>query len=150
MKISFDLDDTLIPANREEFPTEDKTLLQKLFGVEFIRKDTIKLLRKLKSQGHTIGVYTTSYRSKSKIWFQFYSYGFHLDFIINEKLNRKEISKAKVYATKYPPAFGIDVHIDDSVGVGIEGERYQFNAIIIKKDDADWCSKLEKEISNFN
>ncbi|UZR96076.1 HAD family hydrolase [Chondrinema litorale] len=150
MKISFDLDDTLIPANKDEFPTEVRSFIQKLFGVELIRKDTISLLKKLKAQGHKIGVYTTSYRSKSKIWFQFYSYGFQLDFIINEKLNRKEISKAKVYATKYPPAFGIDVHIDDSEGVGIEGEKYQFNAIIIEKDDTNWCSKLENKISNFN
>lgn len=150
MKISFDLDDTLIPANENEFPTEGRTLIQEIFGVELIRKDTVKLLNQLKAQGHTIGVYTTSYRSKSKIWFQFYSYGFSLDFIINEKMNRTAISKVKIYSTKYPPIFDIDVHIDDSEGVKIESEKYQFNVIIIKKDDVNWFSKLLKAIEIFN
>ncbi|GAB2687118.1 hypothetical protein GCM10027037_06600 [Mucilaginibacter koreensis] len=48
MKISFDLDDTIIPGSKT-FETEQQTLLQKLLGTEIIRKGTIELFKQYQS-----------------------------------------------------------------------------------------------------
>jgi hypothetical protein len=48
--------------------------------------------------------------------------------------------------SKYPPAFGFDVHVDDSRGVGIEGERHGFKTIIVAVDDKNWDNSILKEI----
>jgi hypothetical protein len=44
--------------------------------------------------------------------------------------------------SKYPPAFGIDLHIDDSEGVGIEGKRFHFEVLVISPRDAEWTSRI--------
>ena len=45
-----------------------------------------------------------------------------------------------------PNLFGIDIHIDDSKGVGMEGERYQFKTIIVDTNDTKWASKIKSRI----
>lgn len=63
LNISFDLDATLIPYNNE-FETENRNSIAKLFGIEKIRKGTPLLIKELQNEGHTINIYTTSYRKK--------------------------------------------------------------------------------------
>ena len=41
--------------------------------------------------------------------------------------------------SKYPPAFGIDFHVDDSEGVKIEGEEHGFRVVIVRPDDEHWA-----------
>lgn len=126
MKISFDLDDTLIPGSYNDFPTETRNLFQKLVNIERIREGTKELFKYLKENGNNVGVYTTSFRTRFKIKFQFLTYGIKLDFIINEKRNKSAQKRAGITSSKYPPAFDIDLHIDDSKGVEIEGEKLNF------------------------
>jgi len=95
MRISFDLDQTLIPIGNE-FETEKRNLFQKLFRVERIRKGTINLFKELKSKGHKLSIYTTSYREPYKIRFSFLTYGLRLEQIVNEKKNRKELSHKNI------------------------------------------------------
>lgn len=147
MKISFDLDDTLIPARKTDFPTIKRNVFQKLLNIEFLRHGTVELFRKLQSEGHNVGIYTTSYRSNLKIRFQFMTYGLKLAFVVNEKANRKKMKEISVSASKYPPAFGIDLHIDDSEGVAIEGDRLNFRTIIIRKDQMNWVSEIAKHMN---
>lgn len=66
MTISFDLDDTLIPGQKR-FEPEKISLLRRIAGVEPIRKDTILLFKELRSRGHQIYIYTTSFRSLASI-----------------------------------------------------------------------------------
>ena len=66
MNISFDLDGTLIPLNKE-FSTEKLNWFGHLLRVEKIREGSIDLITKLHNDGHTINVYTTSFRTKFKI-----------------------------------------------------------------------------------
>ena len=145
MIISFDLDDTLIPAGETDFPTEHRNFLQKVLEVERIRHRASELIQHLKRQGHTVGIYTTSYRSKLKLRLHLLTYGIRPDFIITEKENRQRLSKRQINCSKYPPAFNIDLHIDDSLGVEREGKTYNFQTIIIKKDDMDWLHKIKKK-----
>ncbi|GAA4297220.1 HAD family hydrolase [Nibribacter koreensis] len=137
MTISFDLDDTIIPGTKR-FPTERQNLIQRGFGLEKIREGTVQLLKDLKSEGHQILVYTTSYRSASYIRWLFFSYGIWLDGIINQRRHELILlTDGKLYS-KYPPAFGIDVHIDDSIGVEMEGQRFGFKTIIVAENDMQW------------
>ena len=146
MKISFDLDDTLIPAQDEDFETEEKSLIQKILGVESIRKGTKQVFEELKNAGHEVGIYTTSHRGIGWIRFHFWTYGISTDFIVNEKLNRKRLMEAGKSSSKYPPAFGVNLHVDDSRGVKMEGERHGFNVIILAKDESDWTNRILENV----
>lgn len=144
MKISFDLDDTLIPGNYLEFITENRNFFQKIFKIESLRKGTKELIKDLKSKENVIGIYTTSFRPKYKIKFQFLTYGIKLDFIINEKENRKELKRRNLNCSKYPPAFDIDIHIDDSKGVELEGQKHNFETIILGNTSKNWIKKIKE------
>ena len=50
--------------------------------------------------------------------------------------------------TKYPTAFGFDLHVDDSRGVKIEAEQNDFKVIIIETTDKNWIDKIRNEIKN--
>lgn len=146
MKISFDLDDTLIPSDDNCFPTERRNYLQRMLGVEKLRLYTSELFRHLQSEGHEVGVYTTSYRSRLKLWLHLFSYGITPDFIITEKENRKKLKKRQLSCSKYPPVFGIDLHVDDSLGVEREGKKYSFQTILVNKEDFDWREKIKRRV----
>ncbi|MFQ6599751.1 HAD family hydrolase [Flavobacterium sp. C3NV] len=147
MIISFDLDDTLIS---NKFEIEKSNLFHQFLGAESLRKGTIDLFKVLKKQNHKIYIYTTSYRRESRIKWMFYSYGISADFIINQQKHQKKLRKTNVYCSKFPPIFNIDIHVDDSVGVEREGEKYGFKTIIISETDDNWTQTILKEINLKN
>jgi FMN phosphatase YigB (HAD superfamily) len=146
MIISFDLDDTLIPGMKQ-FPTEARGLWQKLFSREKIRAGTVQLMKTLKAREHRIFVYTTSYRSPAYIRRLFFSYGIYPEMIINKTIHDKTLGERAGSISKYPPAFNIDVHVDDSPGVGMEGERHHFKTIIIAEMDTDWVNNILAQLA---
>ncbi len=148
MNISFDLDSTLIP-NGNEFTVAYKSRIAGLFGIENIRKDAPKLIAELQHKGHDIHIYTTSYRSERKIRLYLKYYGIKVCKVINQIENRKVLKEHNKYSSKYPPAFGFDVHIDDLEGVGIESETHNFKTIIIKPTNEKWAEKVIKEIEFY-
>jgi hypothetical protein len=139
MKISFDLDDTIIPGSKI-FETEQQTLFQKLWGLESIRKGTIELFRELKNRNHTVGIYTTSFRSCVRIKLLFLLNGFLPDFIINQNRHLRKLNKTNIRCSKYPLAFNIDLHVDDSRGVEVEGRKYGFRTLIIEEQCVEWVN----------
>jgi len=145
MVISFDLDDTLIPGTRS-FKTEDRNLFQRFAGIEEIRKGTIGLFKDLRSRGHSVYIYTTSFRSSFKLQLTFYSYGIPVDKVINQQLHDLILRENKNRSSKYPPAFGIDLHIDDSPGLQIEGHRYNFRTIIMGENDPGWTITILRDL----
>lgn len=145
MNISFDLDSTLIP-NGKEFETEKRNGIAKLFGIEEIRKGTFELISELQNQGNRIHIYTTSFRTKNKIRRNLKYYGIKVDRIVNQTENQRELKARDINSSKFPPAFGFDIHIDDSKGVGIESERYNFKTIIIEPSDKNWTEKIKSGI----
>lgn len=148
MKISFDLDGTLIPLGENAFPIERKTTLQKALKIEALRIGTKGLFKTLKTLGHEVGIYTTSFRSQSMIKFWLRSYGLKADFIINEQLAGPRLRQLNVGASKYPPAFNIDLHIDDLPGVALEGERYEFETILVDNNIQN-LEAILSDISNM-
>jgi len=47
---------------------------------------------------------------------------------------------------RYSPAFGIDLLVDDSAGVEIEGRRFGFSVVRVAPDDVDWVVKVERAV----
>jgi hypothetical protein len=145
MVISFDLDDTLIPGVKR-FETESQSLFQRVLGIEKIRTGTVQLIKDLQDRGHTVFVYTTSFRKPRKIRFMFRTYGIKLDKIINQTMHDRTLGRDCKRYSKYPPAFGIDIHIDDSKGVEMEGMRFNFRTIIVSEDQNNWESYIFRSI----
>lgn len=148
MNISFDLDSTLIPQG-DEFETEKRTWLATAMGVEKIRLGTPSLISELKSQEHRVHIYTSSFRSKMHIRKTLWYYGIKVYKIINQVENMRAQKSFQVYASKYPPAFGFDVHIDDLKGVEMEGEKFGFNVIWIKPSDKNWIATIKSQINDM-
>jgi FMN phosphatase YigB (HAD superfamily) len=145
MTISFDLDDTLIPGTKT-FETEKQTIAHRLFGLEKIRLGTIELFKELRDEGHRIYIYTTSFRSTTKIKLTFYFYGIPVDAAINQQRHDRQLRENKTRTSKFPPAFDIDVHVDDSLGLRIEGERFNFKTIIVDEHDKNWGQTILKSL----
>ena len=148
MNISFDLDGTLIPY-ADEFNTEKIGWLGKLFRVEKIRKGAKDLILKLQQDNYKIHIYTTSFRSKSKIRRTLKYYGISVNRIVNQIENQKVLKSKNIYSSKFPPAFNFDVHIDDLSGVRIEGEKQNFKTIIVDPSDLNWSETIMNNLKNI-
>lgn len=148
MNISFDLDSTLIP-NGKEFDTEKENWKTKLFKVEKLRKGTTELISLLQKEGHKINIYTTSFRSKQRIRFTFLCYNIKVERIVNQTENQKKLKMLNIDSSKYPKAFDFDLHIDDSKGVEIESQKFDFNVLIIAPNDQNWDEKIINKIKTF-
>jgi len=148
MRISFDIDDTLTCSDRA-FPEEINStpLLFRYWLQEPLRFGTKTLFKELQNRDWETFIYTTSYRSPSYIKVWFCGYGIKINGIINGATSAKVINNIFSQTqsrkpSKYPPAFNIDLHIDDSQGVGIEGKRYGFEVLIIDSQDTFWTEKV--------
>lgn len=141
MIISFDIDNTLI-AYSNEFEAEEMSLFVKCLGAEKLRKGTKYLFEWLEKEGHEIWIYTTSYRSIFSLKKTFRLQGLHPKRYINESINRKLLDAHHCKASKNPRLFGIDVHVDDSEGVTIEGKRNGFEVIVICPNNRDWVEEV--------
>jgi hypothetical protein len=49
--------------------------------------------------------------------------------------------------SKLPPAFGIDLHIDDSEGVRWEGERHGSAVLVLAADEQDWADRVREAVA---
>ncbi len=136
MRIAFDLDDTLIAAS---FPVEAVALPMRLWLRERLRLGTRSLFRALRSNGHEIWIYTTSCRKKSYIRWLFRLHGLRLDGVVNQDMHNRI---GDMPASKYPPAFGIDILVDNSRGTELEGRRCNFRTVIVDPGDAHWVDTV--------
>lgn len=146
MRISFDLDDTVIchqPHIADE-PNQVPAMLRWWLN-EPLRKGTMHLFMQLRQQGHSIGVYTTSYRSKLYIKSLFRCYNLKLDFIINQHDHEKRFKgRLEKVASKMPQCFGIDFHIDDDKSLLANSSNYGFHMLrVLESDDFYSATVLE-------
>jgi hypothetical protein len=140
MRIAFDLDGMLIPTPGSPMAVESLGLLPRLVSSEKIRAGAPGLLAALRRGGHEIWLYTTSYRSPARLRVWFAAFGVRLDGIINQTRHDAVVSRA--LSSKYPPAFGIDLLVDDAEGVALEGRRHGFAVLHVPEHDAAWCSRV--------
>lgn len=144
MRISFDLDDTLIcyagnvPA--EPRPAWFRTLLAPR---EPMRLGTRELAGELKKLGWEIWVYTTSYRTPASIRRWMKGYGIDVTGIVNQTIHERKMAMLDGQApSKHPRLFGIDLHVDDCDGVKLEGKWFGFDVVVVEPSDVGWTKKV--------
>jgi hypothetical protein len=139
MRISFDIDDTLVCGS--SVPTEPPLGWWKRWWYpEPLRYGTMELMRGLLRRQHQLWIYTTSYRSPHYLRGWFRSIGIPIGGVINQ--HRHEHVVGRHGPSKYPPAFGIDLHIDDSCGVEQEGKQHRFRVVVVSPEDQDWVARV--------
>lgn len=145
MRVSFDVDDTLVIhtaaalAERGWLPD----FIHRWF-CEPLRFGTCSLFRELRRQGCSIWIYTTSSRAPFSVRLWFLLHGVRVDGVINFERHVRDLTGHTFsrLPSKYPPAFGIDLHVDDSVGVRMEGEEHGFRVVVVSPDDPRWTEKI--------
>jgi hypothetical protein len=150
MRIAFDLDDTLIPSSPDLFPVErPRGFLGRFFAPEWLRCGAPGLMYALVRNQCDLWVYTTSLRSQSYIKDLFRWYGIRLGGAINQDIHWEWLKQQHPSrrCSKYPPAFGIDLLIDDSKGVWMEGQQFGFRVVHVRPDDPDWVQAIVAEVN---
>ena len=136
MKISFDIDNTLIPYS-DEFEVHKVSSVLNLIASEKLRIGTKELFNSFQNNNHEIWIYTTSFRPIWKLKLIFAKYGLFPSGFINQDINQIQLKGHGISASKNPNIFGIDLHIDDSPGVRIEGGKFGFETLIIELNDVE-------------
>ena len=145
MRIAFDIDDTLIPCGIESFAAEwPRGILGRLFAREPLRDGAVPLMRTLAKEGWELWVYTTSFRNPFYLRALFRCYGLILRGVVNQEIHWRWLRRqgGSFNCSKYPPAFGIDLLVDDSVGVHEESVRFRFPMVLVRPADRDWTDKV--------
>jgi hypothetical protein len=146
LRISFDLDDTLIcygdPAREPRLPW----FLRLFLPDEPLRKGARHLAVTLTSRGHELWIYTTSGRNPRavRLWLRFH--GIYVKRVINGTEHSKCFGQGSS-PSKRPKAFKIDLHIDDSPGVAIEGQKYGFRVCVVEPSASDWVEKVIQNVT---
>ena len=137
------MDDTLIIPN-SEYAEEifQYKLLAQIFKVEKLRLGTKEIFQFFEEENCKRWIYTTSFRSIRYIKWLFLVHGIKLQGIVNQEIHEKNVS---LTISKYPPAFNIDILIDDSKGVLIEGKQNNFKVIQIDPDNLNWVEKIKED-----
>jgi hypothetical protein len=148
MHVAFDLDDTLIPCGHQ-FPLEARRRLARLLALEPLRLGTVELLRHLRRTGCRLWIYTTSLRSPLAVHCQFLAHGICLAGVVNQDRHARTLRRGRPSAnecSKYPPAFGIDLLVDNSEGVMEEGRRFGFRVLHLRPDDLHWVQAVRAAV----
>lgn len=139
MRISFDVDDTLVCG--PGVTTEQHVAHWRRWRYrEPIRLGTKSLMAELIRRDCQLWIYTTSYRSPRYLRGWFRSFGVPISGVVNQDRHERVVGRRG--PSKYPPAFGIDLHVDDSEGVGLEGRRHGFAVVVVSPDDPEWAARV--------
>jgi hypothetical protein len=144
MRISFDLDDTLICYGAAA-PHEPNTVRwwARLRRGEPLRLGAAALLTEL-AREHELWVYTTSYRHPLAVSWWLRGYGVRVRRVVNRNRHKRRFGRRG--RSKNPAAFGIDLHVDDSWGVWLEN-RAERNVCVVLADDPDWVRKVRDAVA---
>ena len=147
MRISFDLDDTLICYQPGACHEPDRVPWWLRWWVrEPLRLGAVELLRELSAAGHDLWVYTTSYRNPRLVGWWRWCYGARLGGVITQ--DRHERVFGRQGPSKDPARFGIALHIDDSWGVWVENRGA--GVCIVAPDDPDWAAKVRAAVDRVS
>jgi hypothetical protein len=144
MRISFDLDDTLIcyhPGAVHEPPHRRWWLRPWVY--EPLRLGAAPLLAEIASR-HELWVYTTSYRNPFAVALWLQCYGARVRYVVNQHRHERAIGRRG--PSKHPAQFGIHLHVDDSWGVW-EENRWDRNVCVVSPHDPDWSAKVREAVA---
>jgi hypothetical protein len=145
MRISFDVDDTLVCD--ASVPIEQFVPWWWRWRYpELLRRGTRDLMRELVEAKHELWIYTTSYRSSRYLRRWFRTCGIPIFGVVNQQ--KHDLVVGRQGPSKYPPAFGIDLHVDDSEGVREEGQRHGFAVVVVSPSDRDWVTRALQAVQS--
>lgn len=144
MRIAFDIDGTLTPLGKDQFPSTALPFPLRLLFREPLREGAIALMRELQADGHDVWIYTSSLRPERSIRLWFRCAGIRLGGVVNGTSHADALRGKSVRPSKFPPIFGIDWLVDDSAGVALEGETHGFRVVIVEPGDAQWTLKVKQ------
>lgn len=138
MRISFDIDDTLVLYDKSRNGSK------RLLNGECLRDGTIDLLKHLQ-KSHELWIYTSSLRTPWLIKLSFRLRGIEIKRVIDRCEHARLLEELNLESppTKYPSKFGIDLHIDDSEGVVAEGQQYGFDVLRVDPMDENWTTTIK-------
>ncbi len=146
MLITFDIDNTIrLHGSSQPAETPVFRWMARLIYREPLRVGFSRVCRELRGLGCKIGIYTTSSRSTGYIRRWMRCYGLQPDLIVNSAIHEVAVSGRfglDRLPSKHPGLFGVDLHIDDSAGVALEGETFGFRALRIDPEDTQWCDAV--------
>lgn len=152
MRISFDLDDTII-CYREGVPREPALpwYWRLVAGGEPLRLGAPTLLRGLRERGWEVWVYTTSHRDPAAVRRWLWCHGVRVAGVINQHVHDAHLRRSERDRppSKNPAAFGITLHVDDSDGVRMEGDRHGFRVVVVEPEDAGWAEKVLRAVEQL-
>jgi len=145
IRISFDVDDTLA-CHFSQGDAECSRLpaaVHRWLG-EPLRSGTRELARELRRRGCSIWVYTSSGRTPAYVRRWLLLYGVRIDGVVNSVLHKQALTAHGFTnsPSKFPPAFAIDLHVDDSEGVRLEGYDHGFRVVVVQPDDTQWAQRI--------
>ncbi|OWK37733.1 hypothetical protein [Fimbriiglobus ruber] len=146
MRISFDVDDTLVCDPSVPVERHVPRWLR-LWYPERLRAGTRDLMRALQTGRHELWIYTTSYRGGFYLRSWFRTFGVGIGGVVNQ--HRHERAVGRRGPSKFPPAFGIDLHVDDSEGVAEEGRRHRFNVLVVSPRDPNWTARVLEAVRRW-
>jgi len=91
-----------------------------------------------------IWIYTTSFRAPQSLRGWLGAHGIAIEGAVNQDRHDRVVGRQG--PSKYPPAFGIDLHVDDSPGVALEGSRHRFDVVVVEADDLNWAARVLKAV----
>jgi hypothetical protein len=64
--------------------------------------------------------------------------------VVNNVLHNRALTVHGLSNTpsKFPPAFDIDLHVDDSEGVRSEGHDHGFRVVVVDPQDENWAQRV--------
>ncbi len=145
MKISFDLDDTLVCNLPSELQEKNRVpWFLRSWLRDPLRRGAVDLLGRLQSLGHEVAIYTTSGRSPRSVRWWLWCYGIRVSQVINRRIHEQAVRQIPLrnIPTKLPSLFNIDLHIDDLPGVAIEGRRHHFEVLVVDPHDTQWTTRV--------
>ena len=145
MRVSFDLDDTLIFKTVQGRTDASLPALKRSYSEERLREGTRGLMHALAKRGCEIWIYSNSFRGKKELFQWFENCGLPVREIVNQQmhdLKRTEMGSQSLRPAKFPPWFEIDVHIDDSAELEEDARSHGFKVIRVAPDDVNWVSTV--------
>lgn len=151
IRVSFDIDDTLA-CQLHHCAVEHSWLpacVHRWLG-EPLRTGTRSLTRELRRQGCSIWVYTSSGRTPAYIRRWLLLYGIRVDGVVNSVLHNQALTTKGLSngPSKFPPAFDIDLHVDDSEGVRTEGHAHGFRVVVVHPEDEHWAQRVLEAVAD--
>lgn len=116
-----------------------------------LRQGATRLFAELRARSCEVWIYTTSFREPRSISRWLWAYDCGVDGVVNQQRHDHEHRnhpKGSV-PTKNPATFGIQLHVDDSDGVLVEGTKHGFSVVVVSQDDTGWVETILSRVDQM-